>query len=132
MASNTWTLANFLAIGAGAAIGAWGRWGLSIWLNPGSDRFPVGTWVANLTGCYIIGLTLAYSVMNPHMPAHLRLFLVTGMLGALTTFSTFSAETFTFFEEGRWGLAMSYASVSLLGCLLMTTLGWWTLHAWRT
>jgi fluoride exporter len=131
MFSSPWTFANFLAIGAGAAIGAWCRWTLALLLNPGSDRFPLGTWVANLSGSYIIGLTLAYSLLHPDWPAHIRLFLVTGLLGALTTFSTFSAETFTFFEEGRWSLGLTYATVSLLGCLGMTTLGWWTLHALR-
>lgn len=131
MSSNPWSLINFFAIGAGAVIGAWCRWGLGLWLNPGPDRFPLGTWVANLSGSYIIGLTLAYSLLNPDWPAHIRLFVVTGILGALTTFSTFSAETFTFFEQGRWSLGLIYAAVSLFGCLLMTTLGWWTLHALR-
>lgn len=131
MTSSPWTLTNFLAIGAGAAIGAWGRWTLGILLNPGPDRFPLGTWVANLSGSYIIGLTLAYSLLNPDWPAHIRLFLVTGLLGALTTFSTFSAETVTFFEQGRIGLGLVYAAVSLVGCLAMTALGWWTLQALR-
>ena len=131
MATTPLTLVNFLAVGSGAAVGAWSRWGLSMWLNTGPDRFPVGTWVANLTGSYIIGLTLAYTLFHPEWPPHIRLFLVTGLLGALTTFSTFSAETFTFFQEGRWGLAISYAAVSLLGSLSMTALGWWTLHAFK-
>jgi CrcB protein len=129
MTSSPLTVANFVAIGAGAAVGAWGRWGLSLWLNTGPDRFPLGTWLANLTGSYIIGLALAYSLFHPDWPVHVRLFLVTGMLGALTTFSTFSAETFTFFEQGRWGLGMGYAMVSLAGCLSMTALGWFTLQA---
>lgn len=131
MTSSPWTFANFLAIGAGAAVGAWTRWFLGLLLNPGPDRFPLGTWVANLSGSYIIGLTLAYSLFHPDWPAHIRLFLVTGLLGALTTFSTFSAETFTFFEQGRWSLGLSYAFISLLGCLAMTALGWWTVHALR-
>jgi CrcB protein len=125
------TLSNLVAVGAGAAIGAWTRWGLSLWLNPGPDRFPLGTWVANLSGSYLIGLALAYSMFNPDWPAHIRLFVITGLLGALTTFSTVSAETFTFFEQGRLGLGVGYALISLLGCVLMTALGWWTLHAIR-
>lgn len=131
MTQSPWTLANFLAIGAGAAVGAWGRWTLGLLLNPGPDRFPVGTWVANLSGSYIIGLTLAYGILNPDWPAHVRLFLITGLLGALTTFSTFSAETVTFFEQGRIGLGVTYAAASLFGCLAMTALGWWTLQALR-
>ncbi len=131
MTTSPFTVANFMAIGVGAAMGAWLRWALSLWLNTGPERFPLGTWVANLAGSYIIGLALAYSLANPYWPAPFRLFLVTGMLGALTTFSTFSAETFTFFEQGRWGLALGYAAASLLGCLLMTALGWWTLQAFK-
>lgn len=131
MSSSPWSVLNFVAIGAGAAVGAWGRFTLGVLLNPGPDRFPLGTWVANLTGSYIIGLTLAYSLFNPDWPPHLRLFLVTGLLGALTTFSTFSAETITFFEQGRYSLGVTYAAVSLLGCLAMTALGWWTLQAVR-
>lgn len=125
------TIGNFAAIGAGAALGAWARWGLSLWLNPGPDRFPVGTWIANLSGSYLIGLAIAFSALNPEWPAHIRLFLITGLLGALTTFSTFSAETFTFFEQGRMSLGVAYALASLFGCLLMTAFGWWTLHALR-
>lgn len=131
MSTSAPTLANMAAIGAGAALGAWGRWALSLWLNTGPDRFPLGTWVANLAGSYVIGLVLAYSLFHPAWPAPFRLFIVTGMLGALTTFSTFSAETFTFFEQGRWGLGIGYALISLLGCLSMTALGWWTLQAFK-
>lgn len=131
MYTGSWTLANFAAIGAGAAVGAWARWGLSVWLNPGPDRFPVGTWIANLSGSYVIGIAIAYSMLNPGWPAHIRLFLITGLLGALTTFSTFSAETFSFFEQGRLSLGLVYALASLLGCLLMTAVGWWTFHSLR-
>lgn len=125
------TLTNFVAIGVGAALGAWSRWGLSLWLNSGTDRFPVGTFVANLGGSYLIGLAVAWSLLNPDWSTPLRLMLVTGLLGALTTFSTFSAETVTFFHEGRWSLGLIYAGASLVGCLLMTALGWWTLTSLR-
>lgn len=125
------TLTNFLAIGVGAALGAWSRWGLSLWLNAGPDRFPVGTFVANLGGSYLIGLAVAWTLLNPDWSTPLRLMLVTGLLGALTTFSTFSAETVTFFHEGRWSLGLIYAGASLVGCLLMTALGWWTLSSLR-
>ena len=131
MSTSPWSLVNFLAIGAGAAVGAWTRWTLGLLLNPGPDKFPLGTWVANFSGSYIIGLTLAYSLIHPDWPAPVRLFLVTGLLGALTTFSTFSAETFTFFEQGRFGLAMIYLTVSVLGCLSATALGWWSLQVLR-
>jgi fluoride exporter len=132
MTMTAFTLTNFVAIGVGAALGAWSRWGLSIWLNSGPDRFPVGTFVANLGGSYLIGLAVAWSLLHPGWPAPLRLMLVTGLLGALTTFSTFSAEAVTFFHEGRWSLGFIYAGSSLIGCLLMTALGWWSLTAFRT
>lgn len=125
------TLTNFVAIGVGAALGAWSRWGLSLWLNAGPDRFPVGTFVANLGGSYLVGLAIAWTLLNPDWSTPLRLMLVTGLLGALTTFSTFSAETVTFFHEGRWSLGLIYAGASLVGCLLMTALGWWTLTSLR-
>lgn len=131
MYTGNWTVTNFVAIGAGAAIGAWARWGLSIWLNPGPDRFPVGTWAANLGGSFLIGLALAYSLAAPDWSTPVRLFVITGLLGALTTYSTFSAETVTFFAEGRIGLGLIYAIVTLLGCLLMTALGWFTLSSLR-
>ena len=131
MYTGNWTVTNFVAIGAGAAIGAWARWGLAIWLNPGPDRFPVGTWAANLGGSFLIGLALAYSLAAPDWSTPVRLFVITGLLGALTTYSTFSAETVTFFAQGRIGLGLIYAIVTLLGCLLMTALGWFTLSSLR-
>ena len=118
----------FLAIGAGALLGAWLRWGLSVWLNPSPGQFPVGTFLANLSGSYAIGLVIGWTVLNPDLPAAWRLFLVTGLLGALTTFSTFSAETITFLHEGRWGLGVTYALSSMLGCLALTSLGWFTVQ----
>lgn len=98
-----------------------------MWLNAGPDKLPVGTLMANFAGSYVIGLTIAWSLIHPEWPSHWRLLLVTGLLGALTTFSTFSAETVTFMHQGRYGLAAIYASTSLFGCLLMTSLGWLTL-----
>jgi fluoride exporter len=130
--ANVLTVANFLAIGLGAAVGAWCRWGLGMWLNPGVGRFPYGTLAANFVGSYIIGLTIAWTLLNPEWPSHYRLFLVTGLLGALTTFSTFSAETVTFLHEGRVSLAVIYSVVTLLGCLAMTALGWVSLNFLRS
>jgi len=123
----SFTLTNIVVVGLGAAIGAWTRWGLSVWLNPNLDRFPVGTFAANLGGSYLIGLAVGWTLMHPDWSTPLRLMLVTGLLGGLTTFSTFSAETVTFFYQGRWGLGLTYAGSSVIGCLLMTTLGWLTI-----
>lgn len=131
MTSSPFTWINFLAVGCGAAIGAWTRWGLGVWLNPGPDRFPLGTFAANLGGSYLIGLAVAWTLLNPEWSPTLRLMLVTGLLGALTTFSTFSAETVTFLHQGRFSLGLIYAVVTLLGCLLTTALGWFTLNTLR-
>lgn len=131
MNATPFTLVNFLVVGCGAAIGAWTRWGLGIWLNPGPDRFPLGTFAANLGGSYLIGLAVGWTLLNPEWSPTLRLMLVTGLLGALTTFSTFSAETVTFLHQGRLSLGLIYAAASLLGCLLMTSLGWATMQTLR-
>ena len=122
---------NLLCIGVGACLGAWLRWGLSFWLNTGSDRFALGTFCANMLGAYIIGLAMAYALSNPDWSPPVRLMVVTGFLGALTTFSTFSAETFTYLQAGRVGLAFIYVSLSLIGSLLLTALGWFSWHALR-
>lgn len=117
-----------LAISIGATLGAWSRWGLALWLNPGPDRFAWGTFCANLAGAYVIGLALSYAFAHPEWSPTLRLLLVTGFLGALTTFSTFSAETVTYLMSGRTGLAAIYVSASLMGSLLLTLAGWMTLQ----
>jgi len=120
---------SLISVGIGAVLGAWLRWGLSLWLNPGPGRLAWGTLLANLLGAYLIGLCLSYAAYNPQWSTHLRLLVVTGFLGALTTFSTFSSETFTYIMSGRWGLALLYAGISVAGSLLMTFLGWQTLQA---
>ncbi|MBX5461820.1 MAG: fluoride efflux transporter CrcB [Steroidobacteraceae bacterium] len=116
----TWI--NFAAVGAGAACGAWLRWGLSVALNPVFPTLPLGTLLANLTGGLIIGV-----VMGLAGPMHLgtlpRLLLVTGFLGGLTTFSTFSAESVNLLLKGQylWGALLVLAH--LAGSLLLTAGG---------
>lgn len=123
---------NLLCIGVGAVLGAWMRWGLSLWLNVSPDRFATGTWLANLVGAYLIGVCLAYAATHPHWPTPLRLMMVTGFLGALTTFSTFSAETFTYLQAARFGLAFVYVVMTVIGSLAMTALGWISLQWLRS
>jgi fluoride exporter len=130
--THIFSLVNFVAIGLGAMLGAWSRWGLSLWLNRGSDQFPTGTFVGNMLGGYIIGVAIAMVAAHPEWPPSVRLFLITGFLGALTTFSSFSAETFTFFEEGRIGLAIFYVSVSLVSSIALTGLGMLTVHFFKS
>ncbi len=125
------TISNFLAIGIGAALGAICRWLLGLWLNHPSVALPWGTLAANLVGGYMIGVFLGMLAIYPEVPAWLRLMLVTGFLGGLTTFSTFSGETIGLLERGAYVSAMAYAGVSLLGSLALTALGIATVHALR-
>lgn len=111
-----------LAICIGASVGALSRWGLALWLTPGG-LIPWGTLAANLIGGYLIGVCIAAFQSMPHLDPVWRLMLVTGFLGGLTTFSSFSAEVVTFLMEERYGLALATASVHVLGSLLMTALG---------
>ena len=121
----------FLAVGSGAALGAWTRWGLGLWLNPLFPTLPLGTLAANLVGGYLIGVAVAWFTINPGVSPETRLLLVTGFLGALTTFSTFSAEAITLLQRQQYGWAAAHASVHLAGSLLATGLGIWTLRAFK-
>lgn len=114
---------SFIAIGAGAACGAWLRWGLGLWLNPSLPELPVGTLVANLLGGYLIGLAVAFFMQHPGLSAEWRLLIITGFLGGLTTFSTFSAETVTLLIRGQYAWGMGIIAAHLGGSLLMTVLG---------
>ncbi|MGE8674352.1 MAG: fluoride efflux transporter CrcB, partial [Achromobacter kerstersii] len=103
---------NFLAVGLGAVLGAWARWLVSLWLNV--ESWPWGTFAVNLAGGYLVGLVLALVAGHPEWPAWVRLGVITGFMGGLTTFSTFSAETVAMLERGAYGTALSYAGLSLI------------------
>lgn len=121
------TAGNFLAIGIGAALGAWLRWVLGLFFNAGG--WPWGTMAANLVGGYLIGVMVALVAGHPDWPGWIRLICITGFLGGLTTFSTFSAETVAFVEEGAYGVALLYAGASLAGSLLLTAAGLYTVRS---
>ncbi len=121
-------LAVLAAIALGAVLGAWLRWGLAYWLNERA-ALPLGTLAANLVGAYIIGLAVAAFALNPTLSPLWRLFLITGFLGALTTFSTFSAESVAMMTSGQWGLALTHTGAHLLGSLAATALGIATVRA---
>ena len=91
----------FIAVGIGAALGAWLRWGLGMLLNQVHQHIPLGTLVANLAGGYVIGLAMAFFGTHNGISPEWRLFAITGFLGGLTTFSTFSAET-VLMMQGRF------------------------------
>ncbi len=122
---------SFLAIGVGAAIGAWLRFGLSLWLNPMAGSVPLGTLAANLLGGYAIGVALAWLAARPDMAPEWRLFVVTGLLGGLTTFSTFSAEVVDMLQRQHFSWALTTIGLHLGGSLSMTALGWWSWRALR-
>ncbi|ALM81990.1 fluoride efflux transporter CrcB [Bordetella sp. N] len=119
---------SFLAVGLGAAVGAWLRWLLALGLNR-HESFPWGTVAANLGGGYVIGVMVALVASHPDWPAWVRLACITGFLGGLTTFSTFSAETVAMLERGEYGGAVVYAGVSLAGSLALTAAGLFTVRA---
>ncbi|WP_206861911.1 fluoride efflux transporter CrcB [Lysobacter changpingensis] len=114
------------AIAIGAILGAWARWGLSVWLNPTHHAVPLGTLAANLVGGYLIGLAVAGFANAPQLAPEWRLFVITGLLGGLTTFSTFSAETVDLLQRQAYGWAFGTIALHLLGSLAMTGLGLWT------
>jgi len=119
----------FAAVGVGAALGAWLRWGLATWLNPRVPHFPLGTLAANLVGGYVVGFAVAFFVARPDVSPEWRLFVITGVLGALTTFSTFSAEVIELLARGEWSTGFLLAATHLAGSLLLTAAGFATFRA---
>ena len=111
-----------IAICFGASVGALARWGLGLWLSPGGV-IPWGTLAANIIGGYLIGVCIAVFQALPELDPVWRLLLVTGFLGGLTTFSSFSAEVVGFMLQQRYALAISTALVHVAGSLLMTVVG---------
>ncbi|UJB63399.1 fluoride efflux transporter CrcB [Acidovorax sp. YS12] len=114
---------NILSICLGACAGALARWGLGLWLSTPTSLLPWGTLAANLIGGYLIGVCVAVFQAMPHLDPAWRLALVTGFLGALTTFSSFSAEVVGLLQQQRLGLALGVAALHLGGSLLLTWLG---------
>jgi fluoride exporter len=115
---------NLAAVGVGAAFGAWARWGLSLLLNPIFPSLPMGTLAANLIGGLVIGVVMG--VAEPlAISATMRLLIVTGFLGGLTTFSSFSAEAVGTFMRGESGWAIVLVLSHLMGSLLLTGVGVW-------
>jgi CrcB protein len=115
--------AGFLAVAVGAVLGAWARWGLATWLNPLSPGLPSGTLAANIGGGYAIGIAVAFFAANGSLAPEWRLACITGFLGALTTFSTFSAESVHLLMEGRFGAALIHSASHLIGSIAATFLG---------
>ena len=112
-----------ISVGAGAALGAWLRWWLSLVLNPIAPMLPLGTLMSNLIGGYLIGLVLGYIDHFQALSPEARLFVTTGFLGGLTTFSTFSGEVSALLLRGEYGWAGATIGANLLGSVALTLLG---------
>jgi fluoride exporter len=113
----------WLAVGAGAAFGAWLRWGLSVWLNAFHNALPLGTLIANLGGGFLIGIAVAFFERYPALPVEWRLLVVTGFLGGLTTFSTFSAESMILLQRGEYLWALGHSVLHLVGAVTFCIAG---------
>lgn len=120
---------SFLAVGIGAALGAWLRWGLSVWLNQVVVNLPLGTLASNIVGGYLIGIAVEVLLHHSALAPEWRLFIITGFLGGLTTFSTFSAEAVGLLTRHEYGWAAALILAHLVGSLAMTLLGMFTVRA---
>ena len=127
------SLSAFAVIGLGAAAGAWLRWLLGLALNsllPQLPQLPMGTLVANVVGGYLIGVALVWLDHASQLPPEVRLLVITGFLGGLTTFSSFSAESVELLGRGEWGWAGLHLAGHLLGSLLATWCGVLSMRYW--
>jgi fluoride exporter len=117
------SFASWIAVGGGAAVGAWLRWGLNIVLNPVFPTVPLGTLASNLIAGFLMGIAMELVTRNVSMPPEMRLLMTTGFLGGLSTFSAFSAEIVTLLshKEYLWGALAISAHVA--GSVVLTILG---------
>ena len=118
----------FAAVGLGAALGAWLRWGMGLWLATVHSKVPAGTLVVNLVGGYLIGVALGFFALYPNLSPEWRLFAVTGFLGGLTTFSTFSGEAMALLLRGDYAWALAHSALHLIGSIVCCIAGYAT---WR-
>jgi CrcB protein len=119
---------SWVAVGLGAMLGAWLRWGLSVALGQFHSHIQIGTLVANLVGGYLIGLALGFFGSYPGLSPEWRLFAITGFLGGLTTFSSFSGEAMVLLQRGDYGWALAHSGAHLFGSIVCCIAGFAT---WR-
>jgi fluoride exporter len=117
------TYLGVLSVGVGAAVGAWLRWWLGIVLNPVFPTLPLGTFAANLVGGYLMGIALGIFSNFQSLPPEIRLMAMTGFLGGLTTFSTFSAEATTLLARQQFGWAAALIGAHVMGSIALTFAG---------
>jgi fluoride exporter len=112
-----------IAVGGGAAVGAWMRWGLSIALNPIFPTLPLGTLAANLIGGLLMGLAMELITRHTFLSAEAQLLVTTGFLGGLTTFSTFSGEISTLILRREFLWSALGVGAHVVGSIVMTLVG---------
>jgi fluoride exporter len=118
-----------LAVFVGGGLGACTRFALGQGMNRWLPQMPLGTLAANLLGGYLVGVAIGWLTLRSDLSPLWRLFLVTGVLGGLTTFSTFSAEVVHALQRGEPGWALATAALHLGGSLALTALGLWSVRA---
>jgi CrcB protein len=114
---------SFVAIGSGAACGAWLRWVLGALINSVYPPMPLGTLAANLLGSFLMGLALVLLVERGMLPPEMRIAAITGFLGSLTTMSTFSAEAMTLIARADYVVAAGLVTLHVAGSILMVFAG---------
>jgi CrcB protein len=124
-------LNSIMAISLGASLGAILRWVLGLLLDSWSVAMSVGTIASNLIGGFLIGIAIAFFSGHPDLTPQWRLLIITGFLGGLTTFSSFSAEVTRMIQEGQLGIALSTVSIHVIGSVLMTFLGIYTYQLFK-
>jgi CrcB protein len=118
-----------ISVFIGSGIGALLRWWLGLRLNATFTMVPLGTLAANLLGGYLVGAAVAFFTLRSGLAPEWRLLVITGFLGGLTTFSTFSAEVVTLLAQMQFGWALAMAGLHLFGSLSLTALGMWTVRS---
>ncbi len=129
--NNTINLMGALAVGAGAAIGAWVRWGLGLIFNTLLPNLPLGTLIANLSGGLMMGIALGLIGLGTIEHPNLRLLITTGFLGGLTTFSAFTGESLLLLQKQEYIWAVVHTSSHVFGALLMAAIGYTAVHYLR-
>jgi fluoride exporter len=114
---------SIIAVGVGGGLGSLARWALGLRLNAIFPNLPLGTFAANVIAGYIIGVAVAFFAHYPDISMAWRLFVITGLMGGLSTFSTFSAEVVAHLKQQRLGWAIGEVAIHVGVSLLMTMLG---------
>ncbi len=127
--STAMSMTALISVFVGAGLGACLRYGLNLALNPLFPAVPMGTLSANLLGAYLAGAAATFFVLRTGLPPEYKLLVITGFLGGLTTFSSFSLEIMALLESGRGALALGTASAHVLGSLTLAFLGAWSVRS---